>query len=71
MVVICKAEQVMQDISNTYNINMYKKKGLPYGPPDVYLGTQIKRHPEPEDNSDSFWYYISGDHYVNNFVANA
>ena len=44
----------MQAISKNRNINKDKKMGLPYGPPDVYLGDQILRHKDPEDNGDSF-----------------
>ena len=44
--------------------------GLPYGPPDIYLGTHICKHQHPYDDSDSFCYTISGNHYMNNAVSN-
>ena len=47
-----------------------KKKRLPYVPPHVYQGRQIWIHQESEDDGTSFFYAISGNHYVNNAVAN-
>ena len=42
-----------------------------YGPPDVYLGSQIRkwRHPDADDD-EPYCYSISGDHYVKNVVTN-
>ena len=44
MIVIPRSEQVMQDISKTYQLKKYNKTGLPYGPPKIYLGAHICRH---------------------------
>ena len=65
-----RSEQVIKNIRKTYRLNKDKKTGLPYGPNDIYLGSQIRRHQEPEDYSDSFYYAISDYHYVNNVVSN-
>ena len=54
----------------TYRLKKDKIKGLPYGPPDIYLGAQIHSHQELEVDADSFCYAIYGDHYVKNVVNN-
>ena len=40
-----------------------------FGPPYIYLLAQIRRNREPEDDAESFWYAISGDHRMKNFVT--
>ena len=41
---IHQADQVMQDISRTYHIKNNNNMGIPNGPTDVYLGSQIPEH---------------------------
>ena len=70
MVASRQAYQIMKAISKTYNIKKYMKAGLPYVPPDVYLGDHISKHWDSYDDSDYFWYTISGNHYGKNIYAN-
>ena len=65
-----REEYVMQDISNTYQLNKYNKSGLPYIPTDIYLGAQIPGHREPDYDAEYFFYAIYGDKYVKNMVSN-
>ena len=71
LVASCIVYQLIQAISNTYQLKKGKKNGIPYGPPKIYLGAHIHRHWEQEDDPEFFWYDISCDYYVNNMVANA
>ena len=62
--------QLMQAISQTYQLKKENKTVLSYGPPDVYLGYQILKHQDPENESKSFCYSMSNNDYVNNIIAN-
>ena len=70
MLAIRQLDQIMQAISKTYKLKKDKNTGLQYGPPYVYLGSQIWRYWYPEDHGDSFFYTVYGDQYVKNVVAN-
>ena len=70
MLAIRQLDQIMQAISKTYKLKKDKNTGLQYGPPYVYLGSQIWRYRYPEDHGDSFFYAVYGDHYMKLFVAN-
>ena len=70
MVSRCLADQVMQAISQTYQLKNENNTGISYGPPDVYLGDHICKHRDTGDDNNSFWYAISRDHYVKNIVSN-
>ena len=64
------AEQVVQAIGKNISSKKDNKKNLPYGTPDIYIGSQIRRHQELEDDADSFCSAIPGDHYVKNVFPN-
>ena len=67
---ICIEEQVMQDISKTYQLNKYFKNGS-YSTSSIYLVSHSRSHKEPYNSADSLCCTIFSYHHVKNIVANA
>ena len=70
LVASCRATQVLEAINAVYKLKENKKTGKPYGPPDIYLGSQIKKYCHRNADPDSpFCYLMSGDDYIEKVVA--
>ena len=61
----------MESIIDVYKLEEDKKTKKYYGSPDVYLGTNIHKFWNTDaDEDDPHCWFLSGDHYVNNIIAN-
>ena len=60
-----RANQILDAIDSVFNLKADKKTGKKYGEPDIYLGSQIKKHRHQSDDPNGpFSWSMSGDHYV-------
>ena len=60
----------MKAINGVYKLKEDKTSGLPYGPPNIYLGLKVQKYCNPESEDDTYCWSLSGDDYVKNIVAN-
>ena len=61
-------DSIMEAIGSVYKLKEDKETKLRWSDPDLYLGTKIKKYRDPEDESGSHCWSMSGDHYVKSIV---
>ena len=64
------AISIMEEISHVYTLKEDKKTKKCFRPPDMYLGTKIHKFKYKDVDDKQYWWSMSGEHYVNNIVAN-
>ena len=64
------ASSVIEAIRHVYTLKEDNKTKKCFVPPDMYLGTKIHKFKYKYEDYDQYCWSMSGNHYVNNIVAN-
>ena len=65
-----RSSRVMEAISHVYTLKEDNNTKKCFGAPGIYLGTKIHKFKDKDSDDGQYRWYIAGDHYVKNIVAN-